>query len=218
MKNNKGFTLMELLAALFIGGMVTGALILVWKTASFQTSQGQRQTIIRNQVSSFIRQLYRDFYAADIIADPPENNDPDSTRSILLTGLKKAKRIDDTHFIPFAMGSHAEGPTKAFIYCLVNDSIIKRYERNIDYDSDNPIQNLYENGVDQSSTIATSYGENCADNGVSVLTNFNLTSVERGTNGQYSLRGVVTRTFADVTGTTPIIVEINETLLESGGM
>ena len=49
MRNEKGFTLMELMAAIFIGGMVTAALILIWKTASIQTSQGQRQTIRRNQ-------------------------------------------------------------------------------------------------------------------------------------------------------------------------
>ena len=66
MRNNKGFTLMELVAAIFIGGMVTAALVLIWKTASTQTSQGQRQTIIRNQVSNFQRQLYRDFFMPQI--------------------------------------------------------------------------------------------------------------------------------------------------------
>lgn len=218
MKNNKGFTLMELLAALFIGGMVTAALVLVWKTASVQTSQGQRQTIIRNQVSSFIRQLYRDFYAADIIADPPENSQSTNGITVLLTGLKKAKRINETQYMTFASGSHAEGPTKAFIYCLANDTTIRRYETIIGYDSDNPTPTLYENGVDSASTIATTYGQTCLDNGTTLLTDFSLTSVERETDGRYSLRGVIKKTFADVTGTTPIIVEINETLLESGGM
>ena len=217
MKNNKGFTLMELLAALFIGGMVTGALVLVWKTASVQTSQGQRQTIIRNQVSSFVRHLYRDFYAADIIADPIINNsNPNIT--ILLTGLKKAKRIDETHYEPFAMGSSAEGPTKAFVYCLVNDREIKRLEQIIYYDSDNPIQDLYPYGVSHQSALATNLGATCTSNGITVLRDFQLDLATRGTNGQYILRGVVQRTFADVTSTTPIRVEINETLVESGGI
>lgn len=217
MRNNKGFTLMELLAALFIGGMVTAALVLVWKTASVQTSQGQRQTIIRNQVSSFIRQIYRDFYAADIIADPPENTD-DNVLTVLLTGLKKARRINDLQYIPYHQNSNPEGPTKAFIYCLVNNSTIKRYETVISYNASNPVETLYANGVELASTIATSLGTICSNNGTTVLTDFNLDKVKRGTDGQYSLRGVVRKTFKDVTGTTPIIVEINETLLESGGM
>ena len=83
MKNNKGFTLMELLVAMFIGSIVTTAIIFVWKTASLQTIQGQRHTIVQNQVSNFRRQLYLDFYNADIITASQ------SGTALLLSGIKK---------------------------------------------------------------------------------------------------------------------------------
>ena len=97
MRNNKGFTLMELVAAIFIGGMVTAALVLIWKTASTHTTQGQRQTIIRNQISNFQRQLYKDFYSADVITFPTKTyNAQTSQNTVILAGVKKAKRLNDT--------------------------------------------------------------------------------------------------------------------------
>ena len=221
MRNEKGFTLMELMAALFIGGMVTAALVLVWKTASVQTSQGQRQTIIRNQISSFQRQLYKDFAAADIIASPPRNSNNTANIDVLLSGLKKAKRIDATHYEPFAMGSSAEGPTKAFLYCLgtgAKEGMILRYEHIINYDTDEPHKLLFTDESEAHTTLEDNFSEDCLDEGTPVLTNFHLTSVSRSDTGVYSLQGVVERTFANVTGTTPIIVQINETLSESGGL
>ena len=215
--NKKGFTLMELIAALFIGGMVTAALVLVWKTASVQTSQGQRQTIIRNQVSSFQRQLYKDFAAADIIASPPRNSSANNL-TLLLSGLKKAKRINATQYEPFAMGSSAEGPTKAFLYCMDTAGTIYRYEHIINYDTDNPYKTLFTDSSEAHTTLSSDFLPSCLAEGTPVLTNFSLRSVTRSDTGVYSLKGIVERTFADVTGTTPIIVEINETLSESGGL
>ena len=206
MRNNKGFTLMELVAAIFIGGMVTAALVLVWRTASTQTSQGQRQTIIRNQVSSFQRQLYRDFYSADVITFPNANL-PTGT-NVLLAGLKKAKRISTTQFETLRFAP--QGPTSFFVYCLDNGNI-RRLENNINYDVDNPIKNF------------SSYGDNlltvCRNNGVSVLSNFTLVNASVDvSNGKYFLQGSVRRTFNDVQNTTPIYIEINETLISQGGI
>lgn len=70
MRNNKGFTLMELLVAVFIASMVTVALVTIWKAASIQTSQGQRQTMIRNNLSILMRSLHRDITEADLVLAP----------------------------------------------------------------------------------------------------------------------------------------------------
>ena len=43
MKNNKGFTLMELLVAVFIGSMVTIALVSIWKAATQLMETGSLQ-------------------------------------------------------------------------------------------------------------------------------------------------------------------------------
>ena len=48
---------MELLVAVFIASMVTIALMTIWKASSMQTSQGQRQSIIRNNLSILMRAL-----------------------------------------------------------------------------------------------------------------------------------------------------------------
>lgn len=209
MKNNKGFTLMELTAAIFIGGMVTAALVLVWKTASTQTSQGQRQTIIRNQVSNFQRQLYRDFYSADIITFPEVSTT--DTPSLILAGLKKAKRISSTQFQILRYAP--QGPTKFFAYCLDSVSgtgVIKRIEQEVPYDVDNPTGNI--------SDYMSGQLNNCRNDGRVVVSNFTLTLADITAGGNYSLRGSVRRTFDDVANTTPVYIEINETLAMKGGI
>lgn len=219
MRNEKGFTLMELMAAIFIGGMVTAALILIWKTASIQTSQGQRQTIIRNQISSFQRQLYKDFYSSDIIVSPNFGCcDPNVSVLILLSGIKKAKRIDALHYEPFAQtGNVLEGPTKVYLYCYNEDELtIRRYEQTIGLDTDNPQPSLYIN--DDPDHGFTENFLNACQTGTVVLRNFYLDNVERTETGKYSLQGRVVRTFADLANTTPIVVSVNETLLETGGI
>ncbi len=218
MRNNKGFTLMELVAAIFIGGMVTAALVLVWKTASTQTSQGQRQTIMRNQVSNFQRQLYKDFYSADMITFPNATNS--SGTNILLAGLKKAKRVSNSQFEVLNLAP--QGPTSYFVYCLDTDNgatVIKRYATNLkrsDFSSSSYLANM------------SAYGEQllntCRSNGTILLSNFNLTNATLSTtgsdpyNGQYTLRGNVSRTFRDVQNTTPIYIEIDETMMSQGGI
>ena len=220
MKNNKGFTLMELVAAIFIGGMVTAALILIWKTASVQTSQGQRQTIIRNQISNFQRQLYRDFYGADIITWP--KTDTTSQPTVLLTGLKKAKQLDEEHFQAFN-DILPKGPTKEFCY-WIDGQTIKRCEYSIEWSSDDNTTDLenVENGILE----LANYDEECStkcptsNNGVvsDVLTDFDLTSATLTNGYNYKLKGVVKRSFVQASGTTPIYIEIDETLLKQGGI
>lgn len=66
----KGFTLMELLVSIFITGMVMLSLVAMWKTSSNHTSQAQRQAIIKNESTSFLRKFYSDFVSANDIICP----------------------------------------------------------------------------------------------------------------------------------------------------
>ena len=66
----KGFTLMELLVSIFITGMVMLSLVAMWKTSSNQTAQAQRQSIIRNEGTMFLRKVYADFVSASEIICP----------------------------------------------------------------------------------------------------------------------------------------------------
>ncbi len=70
MINKRGFTLTELLVSIFIAGMVTVALMSVWRAASIQTSDTQRQTMMRNNISNFIRQIQIDISEADAVLNP----------------------------------------------------------------------------------------------------------------------------------------------------
>lgn len=64
----KGFTLMELLVSIFITGMVMLSLVAMWKTSSNHTAQAQRQSIIKNDSTIFLRKIYSDFvFASDVI-------------------------------------------------------------------------------------------------------------------------------------------------------
>lgn len=64
----KGFTLMELLVSIFITGMVMLSLVAMWRTSSNHTAQAQRQSIIKNDSTIFLRKLYSDFvFASDVI-------------------------------------------------------------------------------------------------------------------------------------------------------
>lgn len=198
MKNDKGFTLMELTVAIFIGSMVTAALILVWKTASVQTSQGQRQTIVRNQVSNFQRQLYRDFYSADIITYPPVGT---NGTAFLLAGIKKAQKIDDSTFQVIQENE----PAVFFAYCMDGTSV-KRYEETI------------ENGEEDLIAYGEDKFNDCLPDGSVVLRNFSLTRSEIDAQGRYHIQGKIRRAFANAANSTPIRIDIDETFTFRGGM
>ncbi len=66
----KGFTLMELLVSIFITGMVMLSLVAMWRTSSNQTAQAQRQSIIRNENTIFLRRFYTDFVSASEVICP----------------------------------------------------------------------------------------------------------------------------------------------------
>ena len=66
----KGFTLMELLVSIFITGMVMLSLVAMWKTSSNHTAQAQRQAIIKNENTGFLRKFYSDFVSANEVICP----------------------------------------------------------------------------------------------------------------------------------------------------
>jgi prepilin-type N-terminal cleavage/methylation domain-containing protein len=116
MTNKKGFTLMELLVAVFIGSMVTIALVSVWKAASMQTSEGQRQTIVRNNLSIFARGLHRDITEADVILFPTSTLT--NSGSTLLVGAYNVIRDDEK----VNVYKSALGPSNYFAYCYDSGS------------------------------------------------------------------------------------------------
>lgn len=70
MRRKNGFTLMELLVSIFITGMVMLSLVAMWKTSSNHTSQAQRQSIIKNENTIFLRKFYADFISASEVICP----------------------------------------------------------------------------------------------------------------------------------------------------
>lgn len=117
MKNNKGFTLMELLVAVFIGSMVTISLVSIWKAASLQTSSGQRQSIIRNNLSMFLRGMHKDITEADVIIYPAKGQV--SVGSLLLVGFRNARKVGNTIEPPPVNSNITAFVTSSeyFVYC-----------------------------------------------------------------------------------------------------
>ena len=200
MRNNKGFTLMELVAAIFIGGMVTAALVLVWRVSSVQTSQNQRQTIIRNQLSNFQRQLYKDFYESDVITFPDSTH---SGGSMILAGIKKTDNLDLSNKT-FA----SNGNTTAFYYCQKTNpsSTILRYTETIA--STGNLLSLSNYGSSKLSA--------CRSGGKVVLEDFSSTNISIA-GPLYNLQGRVRRTFNSAAGSTPINIIVDEKLSNPGG-
>jgi len=212
MRNNKGFTLMELLAAIFIGGMVTAAMILIWKVASIQTGQGQRQTIIRNQISNFERQLYKDFQEADVITFPNDHTPLGNTTAngLILAGLKHAMTANTGDF--YVLPDH---DAQFFAYCIDFDStpkVIKKTTGTIAFDSNSSTNNTYSLSAYAGDTLLS----NCR-NGSTILSDFTLTNVNLNSNGIYTLEGNYQRVFSNGRETTPINIEVKNKFYNHGG-
>ena len=201
MKNNKGFTLMEIIAALFIGGMVTAALVLVWKISSLQTSQSQRQTIIRNKISTFERRVYKDISTMDVLLQSGA-----ISNKVLLSGFKKARR-DDTNF------NIADGGGQFFMYCTNKNSDpdkILRYEINFNT---------------RTNASLSSYNDklsSCRDEGETVL--FDVGQIKtaaidcQNSNGFCNVILETTKTFPAASGATPISINEKFQVALPGGL
>ena len=64
MKNNKGFTLAEILLAVLIVGIIGVALAAVTTAALRESGTGRTRLILRNQLSIAVRQLRQDIQLA----------------------------------------------------------------------------------------------------------------------------------------------------------
>lgn len=200
MKNNKGFTLMELLVAVFIGSMVTISLVSIWKAASLQTSSGQRQSVIRNNLSMFLRGIHKDLTEADVIIYPTKllTSEP----NILLVGFRNARKVGDTiepknsnltSFIP---------SSQYFAYCY--DSTKKRVlKRESNYPATKTISDFL-------SDLGDCSGSNVMDNVDSKPT------ISTGDNVNYDIAIRIHKDFNDKTP--PVHIEFERKFIISGGV
>jgi prepilin-type N-terminal cleavage/methylation domain-containing protein len=119
--DKKGFTLMELMVSLFISGMVTVALMAVWRTASVQTVQGQRRGIIFNNMSIFSRGLRYDMDKSTAVLWPRPPNDgitlPENANGhFLLVGAFNAYEDGKGNLVPGLRDTF--GTPQYFYYCV----------------------------------------------------------------------------------------------------
>jgi prepilin-type N-terminal cleavage/methylation domain-containing protein len=126
MINKKGFTLMELLVAVFIGGMVSMALVSIWKAASLQTSKARKQTMERNNRTFLLRSMYNDITSADS-AIAEFRHIPGSSFKFLVTA--KNAIVVGNQFV--VLSSSPAGAARGIIYCQDHDGKVYRDEEKI---------------------------------------------------------------------------------------
>lgn len=213
MKNRKGFTLMELLVAVFIASMVTIALMTVWKASSMQTSQGQRQSIIRNNLSIFMRALHRDITEADLILAPDS-----SASGGVIVAVRNAYLVKEGasyYVLPNTIsytkdpgGPQIESDPIAFAYCQ-EGSTIKR-SREI------PLKELSHDSLEKSSLISNAesacssgriYMDYIVANGFDVSTDDNI---------NYTVSLIVHKDF-EGSENPPVHIEMSKTFIKAGG-
>ena len=213
MKNAKGFTLMELLVAVFIASMVTIALMTVWKASSMQTSQGQRQSIIRNNLSIFMRALHRDITEADLILAPESGSSGG-----LIVAARNAyimKEGSNYYIMPNTIsysrdpeGAQIESEPILFSYCQEG--------RTIRRSGDIALKELPKESLEKSALI-TSAEESCssgkiymdyiADSGFDISTDDNI---------NYTVEVIVHKDF-EGSETPPVHIETTKTFIKAGG-
>ncbi len=197
MMNKRAFTLMELLVAVFIGSMVTIALVSVWKGASLQTSQSQRQTVIRNNLSMFLRILHRDLTDSDVVIFPRvEGQSSGNTKLVvgknaLLTGTNTFKGRTSA-------GTVLSTQPRVIIYCVKDDQILREEEIISDNDTSIP-------------TFLDSLG--CS--GQSVMNYVTGIKIDTKDAVNYTVSLQIHKDFADKT--TPVQLDFEQIFTISGG-
>lgn len=204
MTSKKGFTLMELLVAVFISGMVTVALAAVWRAASLQTSQSQRQTILKNNVTIFLREMHRNISEADIIFFPsPENNNKE-----YIIGGRRVYKIDKDNWSAYCLSEDSRlyqcngedlSEPKFFNYCYEDEKIY--------------YQEASKGGT--SGTIDSLDTFTCSS-GTVVLTNVTYFNVKALDNATFEVALKINKDFGD--GTTPIKLSIIKEFTSAGGL
>lgn len=213
MKNKKGFTLMELLVAVFIASMVTIALMTVWKASSMQTSQGQRQSIIRNNLSIFMRALHRDITESDLILAP----DSGASGGVIVA-VRNAYLVKEGasyYVMPNTLsyskdpeGAQIESEPVAFAYCQEGNKIKRSAEI--------ALKGLSNDSLEKSSLISNAeslcssgriYMDYVVSNGFDVSTDDNI---------NYTVSIIIHKDF-EGSENPPVHIEMSKTFIKAGG-
>lgn len=222
MKSKKGFTLMELLVAVFIASMVTIALVTIWKAASLQTSQGQRQTMIRNNLSILMRALHRDITEADLVLAPykgstgADNGQSGGALVLVRNGHLKpsgnSKQVAGPEVSSFTEGGPKyESEPQVIAYCIQGaDANNKKIRRVVAYieGTNNEVEELVSDMVGTGGLCETGriYMDYVADFTVSTDDNIN-----------YKVKVAIHKDFTD-SETPPIHIEMEKTFIKAGGI
>lgn len=210
MKNNKGFTLMELLVAVFISSMVTIALVTIWKASSMQTSQGQRQSIIRNNLSILMRAIHRDITEADLLLAPSGLAGQEGNIIVLARNAYLSKEGGANYYaIPNLMsytkdpmGVEIESEAVYFAYCLQGTKIKRS--------SDKPFTTKQ-----TVSDLISDIEEDC-ENGKTYMDYVTGFNVETDDDINYSVDIIVHKNFEN-SDTPPIHLEMSKIFTKAGG-
>jgi prepilin-type N-terminal cleavage/methylation domain-containing protein len=211
----KGFSLMELLVALFIGSMVTVALISMWRGASMQTAQGQRQAVVRNNLSIFLRGLHKDITEADLIIYT--NSSGTLSGGGLLMGLYNAQRVGSM-IMPGRAALNLHRMT-TFYYYLSSGSIKRCELRTLLTDESSgsilPPSHANWQPVNISSYISTVAGNCSDDNSIKVMDNVDEAEITISDNIKVDVNLKIYKYFGDKS--VPVNIEFKRTFVTAGG-
>ncbi len=213
MKNNKGFTLMELLVAVFIASMVTIALMTIWKASSMQTSQGQRQSIIRNNLSILMRALHRDITESDLILAPTSGQS--GALIVVARNAYLAKEGASYYVLPNTVsytkdpaGVQIESEPIAFAYCQEGNTIRRSSEISLkELEKSSLERSSLVSSLDSECSSGKIYMDYVPSSGFDISTSDNI---------NYTVSIVVHKNF-EGSETPPVHVEIEKVFTKAGG-
>lgn len=97
--NRQGFTLTEVLLAVMIVGLIGVALAALSRAAARESGVGRSKIMLRNNISSFVRNLRKDLSSASFVsqvAGPLSNSDLNSSNNNRVALMQVAKNVDRT--------------------------------------------------------------------------------------------------------------------------
>lgn len=213
MKNNKGFTLMELLVAVFIASMVTIALMTIWKASSMQTSQGQRQSIIRNNLSILMRALHRDITESDLILAPSSGQSGGlivAARNAYLTkeGASYYVMPNTVSYSKDPEGVQIESDPIAFAYCQEGNTVRRSSEISLkELDKDSLKRDSLVSSLESECSSGRIYMDYVPSSGFDISTSDNI---------NYTVSIIVHKNF-EGSETPPVHIEMEKVFTKAGG-
>lgn len=213
MKNNKGFTLMELLVAVFIASMVTIALMTIWKASSMQTSQGQRQSIIRNNLSILMRALHRDITESDLILAPTSGQSGGlivAARNAYLTkeGSSYYVMPNTVSYSKDPEGVQIESEPIAFAYCQEGNTVRRSSEISLKgLDKGSLERSSLVSSLDSECSSGRIYMDYVPSSGFDISTSDNI---------NYTVSIIVHKNF-EGSETPPVHIEMEKVFTKAGG-